>query len=80
MHRTSETYSLTDFTPKLGEIVLYSPVKPNSETTAPWPAIVHYIVDAKKGLVDLTVFLDSGPKVVKDVPFNLHKKQGHWSR
>jgi hypothetical protein len=57
--------------PELGEVVLFYPKRLTTETVRACPAIIHYIVDASPGLVDLTLLADNGPKVKKDVKYAL---------
>lgn len=66
--------------PAIGQIVLFHPPRGDDTTPEAWPAIIQFVSDRARGTVDLTVFMDRGPQVRKDVPYAEAPMPEHWSR
>ena len=64
--------------PAVGQIVLWHPPRGDA-TPESWPAIIQFISDRTRGMVDLTVFMDRGPQVRKDVPYAESPMPEHWT-
>jgi hypothetical protein len=65
--------------PRVGDVVLYHPEKIDDRDLSPKAAIVHHVRNAATSVVDLTVFLHAGPKVITEVANRSDNVVEGWS-
>lgn len=63
MPRETRSYTLGP-KPRIGDVVLYHPERLNDRDLTPRAAIINDVRDQARNIVDLTVFLHGGPKVI----------------
>lgn len=66
--------------PALGQIVLYHPPRGGEHRPDAWPAIIQFISDDVRGIVDLTVFMDEIPRVMHNVRYAEAPMPEHCTR
>jgi hypothetical protein len=64
----------------IGQIVLWNPPRGGETRPEAWPAIIQFISDRARGIVDLTVFMNEGPQVKRDVQYAETPMPEHWTR
>lgn len=65
--------------PRVGDVVLYHAERLNDRDLTPKAAIINDVRDLEHNVVDLTVFLHGGPKVISSVANRSDNVVEGWS-
>ena len=65
--------------PRVGDVVFYHPERLNDRDLTPRAAIINDVCDIEHNIVDLTVFLHGGPKVISTVANRSDNVVEGWS-